>query len=162
MPAQAGIQRKSLPPRLSLDQYDPQTGQVFWPYALLDEGFEAERSAMKQLFCQRTSQDSGRGSKNFSAFASGDSSSARGTRTLAHLLLSGPSTANTSPPPPVPCFPAECRRLECLEHQHFCDGHLKGEAGNGDERMERVESVRGADVFPGRSGGSREPRTRLE
>ncbi len=47
------------PDRLASFQYNPATGQLYWPVALQGEVYESEREALQYAFETRTSRDSG-------------------------------------------------------------------------------------------------------
>lgn len=50
------------PARLTAADYQPVTGKLVWPVALLGEEYAARRAAVEKAFANRTSQDSGAGS----------------------------------------------------------------------------------------------------
>jgi hypothetical protein len=47
------------PDRLTVAQYNPVTGKLFWPAALLGDAFASEREALEHGFQSRTSRDGG-------------------------------------------------------------------------------------------------------
>lgn len=52
------------PRRLTSRDYEPVLGSIFWPTALQGQGFETQRQQMQALFKERTSSNTGLGTRN--------------------------------------------------------------------------------------------------
>ncbi len=58
--------QQGLPERLAADQFDANSGELYWPALLEHPQFAAEREAIEQLMAARTPTDSGLGSPSHS------------------------------------------------------------------------------------------------
>lgn len=55
----ARVARANQPDRLTAAQYEPATGKLTWPAALMGEEFAKARAAIEEAFARRTSRDAG-------------------------------------------------------------------------------------------------------
>lgn len=55
----AHVVKANRPERLTLAQYEPATGELTWPAALLAKEFDGERAELEEAFARRTAKDAG-------------------------------------------------------------------------------------------------------
>jgi hypothetical protein len=55
----ARVAKANQPDRLTVAQFEPATGKLTWPAALMGEEFAKARAAVEQAFAERTSRDAG-------------------------------------------------------------------------------------------------------